>query len=77
VLGVQVAETEVDTGAAEAPAVVAVRRDHDHVANHTAQGILRSFVMYWCFIHIRFCVIGTCHEKTKIFIFQLTLSGDF
>lgn len=39
VLGVQVAETEVGTGAAEAPAVVAVRRGHDRVANRTVPGI--------------------------------------
>lgn len=44
-LVVQVTETEVGivtetdhTGAAGVPAVVAVRRGHDHVANHTVPG---------------------------------------
>jgi hypothetical protein len=64
-LGVQVTEVGIvtgtdHTGAAGAPAEVAVRRGHDHVANHTVPGISCCLLLFGFSIDIySFCSIQT------------------
>ena len=69
VLGARAAATgvgiviEIDrTGAAGAPVVVAARRDHDRVANHTVPGISYYLVIFGC--HMKYSL---SENQQKIF----------